>query len=376
AAEDLGLPMPEMPATAQARLLELLPICSPRNPVDTTAQFVNDLSLIEPFAEAMVRDGGYRSVLGFFTYAGATPSVAPRLREQLAQVRARYPDRLYVLVLQGPREVLQAYEEDGFTVFEDPTRAVNAIAAMGRFGKAFSAEPPAASPSVPPVVLPDTTPSEADAKQLLALAGIASAPERACKLADAAVLAAREIGYPVVLKILSPDILHKSEIGGVMLDVGDDDAVRSGFEILMQRARAAAPQARIEGVLVARQLTGGVECIMGVKRDPVFGPVAMFGLGGIFVEVLKDVVFHRCPFAEDVAEKMIRSIRGAPLLLGARGRPVTDIAALARTLSRLSAFAAAAGPRLQAVDLNPVIAMPKGEGAFAADAVIDIDPQA
>ncbi|MGH8784835.1 MAG: acetate--CoA ligase family protein, partial [Cupriavidus necator] len=146
AAEDLGLPMPEMPATAQARLLELLPICSPRNPVDTTAQFVNDLSLIEPFAEAMVRDGGYRSVLGFFTYAGATPSVAPRLRKQLAEVRARYPDRLYVLVLQGPREVLRAYEEDGFTVFEDPTRAVNAIAAMGRFGKAFSAEPPAASP--------------------------------------------------------------------------------------------------------------------------------------------------------------------------------------------------------------------------------------
>jgi acyl-CoA synthetase (NDP forming) len=376
AAEELGLPMPEMPAATQARLLALLPICSPRNPVDTTAQFVNDLSLIEPFTEAMVRDGGYRSVLGFFTYAGATPAVAPRLREQLALVRARHPDRLYVLVLQGPREVLRTYEDAGFTVFEDPTRAVTAIAAMGRIGKAFAAEPATPAPTVPVFTLPAETPSEAQAKQLLAAAGIDSVPERACALAESAVLAAREIGFPVVLKILSPDILHKSEIGGVLLDVRDEASVRSGFATLMQRASAAAPDARIEGVLVARQVSGGMECIMGIKRDPVFGPIAMFGLGGVFVEVLKDVVLHRCPFGEDVAETMIRSIRGAPLLLGARGRPVADIAALARTLSRLSAFAAAAGPRLASVDLNPVFAMPKGEGAFAADAVIDIAPQA
>ncbi len=132
------------------------------------------------------------------------------------------------------------------------------------------------------------------------------------------------------------------------------------------------PDARIEGVLVAKQLVGGVECIMGINRDPVFGPIAMFGLGGVFVEILKDVVFHRCPFGPDVAENMIRSIKGAPLLLGARGRPVTDISALARTLSQLSAFAVAAGPRLQSIDLNPVLAMPEGQGAYAVDAVIEV----
>jgi acyl-CoA synthetase (NDP forming) len=115
-----------------------------------------------------------------------------------------------------------------------------------------------------------------------------------------------------------------------------------------------------------------VECILGVHRDPVFGPVAMFGLGGIFVEVLKDVSFRRCPFGEEVAEGMIRSIRGAPLLQGARGRPPADIKALARMLSRLSVFAHQAGPRLSGIDLNPVFAMPEGQGAFAADAVIDI----
>ncbi len=376
AAEELELPMPEMPAATQARLLELLPICSPRNPVDTTAQFVNDLSLIRPFAEAMVNEGGYRSVLGFFTYAGATPAVAPTLREQLSLVRQHYPDRLYVLVLQGPREVLRTYEDAGFTVFEDPTRAVTAIAAMGRFGQAFAAQDALPPPTVPSIELPAETPSEAQAKQILTDAGIDCVPERACALAESAVLAAREFGFPVVMKILSPDILHKSEIGGVLLDVRDENAVRAGFATLMARARQAAPEARIEGVLVARQVSGGVECIMGIKRDPVFGPIAMFGLGGVFVEVLSDVVLHRCPFGEDVAEQLIRSIRGAPLLLGARGRPVADIAALARTLSRLSAFAVAAGPRMQAVDLNPVFAMPDGDGAFAADAVIDVDPLA
>ncbi len=174
------------------------------------------------------------------------------------------------------------------------------------------------------------------------------------------------------MKILSPDIVHKSEIGGVLLDVADAGAVRSGFPLLLERARKAVPDARIDGVLVAKQLKGGVECILGIHRDPVFGPMAMFGLGGIFVEVLKDVVFHRCPFGADTAEAMIRSIKGAPLLLGARGRKKADVTALAVMLSRLSAFAVAAGDRLQSIDLNPVFAMPEGEGAFAVDAVIEV----
>jgi len=142
--------------------------------------------------------------------------------------------------------------------------------------------------------------------------------------------------------------------------------------LLLERAKTAAPNARLEGVLVAKQLKGGAECILGIHRDPVFGPMAMFGLGGIFVEVLKDVVFHRCPFGADTAEAMIRSIKGAPLLLGARGRKKADIAALAEMLSRLSAFAVAAGDRLKSIDLNPVFAMPEGEGAFAVDAVIEV----
>ncbi|MDR6455590.1 acetate--CoA ligase family protein [Variovorax paradoxus] len=374
AAELAGLPMPEMPAAAQKHLKELIPFAAPRNPVDCTAQFMNDLSIAGRFTEAVVEEGGYQSILGFFTYTVGADSIAEGLRAQLKAVRDKHPDRLFVLSILASKERVQQYEADGFTVFEDPARAVAAIEAMGRFGQAFARQAGLPPPSVPRATLPARTPSEAEAKRVLAEAGIAVAPERACATADAAVAAAEALGFPVVMKILSPDILHKSEIGGVLLNVASVGAVRDGFATLIERAKQAAPEARIEGVLVARQLSGGVECILGIQRDPVFGPVAMFGLGGIFVEVMKDVVLRRCPFGEDVAEQMIRSIQGAPLLLGARGKPPVDVKALAAMLARLSVFAHQAGLRLQSIDLNPVFALPEGQGAFAADAVIEVAP--
>ena len=372
AAERLGLSMPEMPADAQARLKALVPFAAPRNPVDCTAQAFNDMSLIGRFTDSMVEDGGYASVLGFFTQVGGADSIAPKLRAQMNASKARHPDRLFVLSVVAPPDRIRDYEADGFTVFEDPTRAVVAIHAMGRFGEAFASAPGLPPPAVPVVDLPAANPSEAGAKQILPQAGIPAVPEAACATADAAVEAAERFGYPVVLKILSPDIVHKSEIGGVILDVRGEEAIRAGYAVLIDRATVAAPAARIEGVLVAKQLCGGVECILGIQRDPVFGPIAMVGLGGIFVEVLRDVALHRCPFGADVAERMIRSLRAAPVLLGARGRPPADIGALAAMLSRLSVFAHQAGSRLRSIDLNPVFAMPDGEGAYAADAVIEV----
>ena len=370
-AESVGLAMPEMPEATQKELRALVPFCAPRNPVDATAQVSNDVTLINKFTDAMIGEGGYQSVLGFFSMT-ASSRRWPSIREQLNLVKAKYPDRLYVLSVITPPERRAELEADGWVVHEDPTRAVTAIAAMGRFGEAFSAAEQMPPPKVPQVVLPAATPTEGEAKRLLAQAGIASAPEQECADADAAVAVAARFDFPVVMKILSPDILHKSEIGGVLLNIGDAAAVRDGFGILLDRAKRAAPTARIEGVLVAKQMQGGVECILGIHRDPVFGPVAMFGLGGIFVEVMKDVVFRRCPFGADVAEAMIRSIKGAPLLLGARGRAPADIRALAEMLAKLSVFAHQAGPRLQSIDINPVFAMPEGQGAFAADAVIEV----
>ena len=373
AAADIGLPMPPMPEATQARLLRRLPFASPRNPVDCTAQAFNEMSLIGEFTEAMVAEGGYGSVLGFFSQTAGAASLAPAIRSQLAATRARHPDRLYAISMLGTPERVREFEDAGFVVFEDPARAVVALHAMGRYGDAFARQDFASPPQVPLVPLPAHTPDEATAKALLAQAGLRSAPERVCRSADEAVAAAEAFGFPVVLKIVSPDILHKSEIGGVLLDVADAEAVRAAYALLLERARRHAPSARLAGVLVARQLSGGVECILGIQRDPVFGPVALFGLGGVFVEVLRDVTLRRCPFGEDEALRMIRSIRGAPLLSGARGRPRADISALAGMLARLSVFAVQAGPRLVSIDLNPVIALPEGQGAFCVDAVIELE---
>ncbi len=372
AADRIGLDLPPMPDDAQDRLKAMLPFAAPRNPVDCTAQAFNDISLVGRFMDSMVVDGGYTSVLAFFTQVGGSPTIAPRLREQLRAVRERHPDRLYVLCVVASPDQVHGYEDDGYVVFEDPTRATIAIEAMGRLGAAFARKPGLAPPSVAPVPLPPNTPAEAEAKRLLAAAGIDSAPEAACASADEAVAAAARFGYPVVLKILSPDILHKSEMGGVLLGIDGEQAVRDGHALLLDRARLATPTARLEGVLVAKQLHGGVECIVGIQRDPVFGPVALFGLGGIFVEVLRDVALRRCPFGVDEAERMIRSLQAAPILLGARGRPPVDLSALAAMLARLSVVAHQAGPRLQSIDLNPVLALP--DGAYALDAVIDLLP--
>ena len=366
AAEANGIAMPPMPGEAQARLRALVPFSAPANPVDCTAQVFNDFAMVGTFLEETVA-AGYATLLIFFSQVGAAPSIAPRLREHLAALRARHPDVLMVLSILAPAELVRDYEALGYAVFPDPTRAVVAIGAIGRIGAAFASPPAAAPPTVPPVTLPAASPSEPEAKRLLLAAGIAVGMEEVCRTMAESEAAARRIGLPVVMKIVSPDIAHKSEIGGVVTGVAAIDDVARTHTLLLERAAARAPGARIESVLVAKQYAGA-ELIMGIARDPVFGSMALVGAGGIFAEIMEDVALRSCPFGADVATAMIRSLRCFPLLAGARGREHADIASLATMLARLSAFAVAAGPRLAAVDLNPVIA--SARGAAAVDAVM------
>lgn len=373
-AEDEGLAMPPMPQAAQKRLHELLPYASPVNPVDCTAQALNDPTLVRSFTSAMVNEGGYTSILSFYAQLAGVPPVADRLMDDLAVLRKQHPDRLFVVSGTMTQERQRAYDAAGLAVLEDPARAASAIAAMGRLGDSFARPQQAWRAEGGPIALPPGPMSEAQAKQLLSEHGVDMAPEQVCTDVEAAVRAARALGWPVVLKIVSPDIAHKTEIGGVLIGVGDEQSVRSGFDLLLSRAAAQAPHARIDGVLVAKQLQGGVECLMGIQRDPVFGPMAVFGLGGIFVEVLNDVVLRRCPFSEQEAERMVLSIRSAAVLTGVRNRPPVDVPALARMLSRLSVFAHRAGDQLESIDLNPVLALPLGEGAYALDALVQTQP--
>ncbi|HXF51711.1 MAG TPA: acetate--CoA ligase family protein [Dehalococcoidia bacterium] len=215
--------------------------------------------------------------------------------------------------------------------------------------------------------------SEVEAKQILAEAGIPVVETRLARNPEEAVAIANELGYPVALKILSPQITHKSDVGGVRLNVQDARGVVSAFEEIVNNARRAAPDATIEGVSVQRMAKPGVEVIIGMTKDPQFGPVLMFGLGGILVEVLKDVAFRIVPLAPRDAKQMIREIKGYPLLEGYRGQPPSDVAALETMLLKLSEFVDA-HPELAELDLNPVFAYP--EGAVAVDARIVLEKEA
>ena len=181
---------------------------------------------------------------------------------------------------------------------------------------------------------------------------------------------AREMGFPVVLKIASPDILHKSDIGGVALNLRSVEKVRSAGARILELASEKAPDARIDGLVVAEQAAPGLEAILGVTRDPAFGPVVMFGLGGVLVEALGDVSFRVAPFGPAEARRMIDEIHGRKLLDAFRGAPERDIGALADALARLSAFAAHHGAALETVDVNPMIVGADGQGAVAADCVV------
>ena len=209
--------------------------------------------------------------------------------------------------------------------------------------------------------------TEVESKQILGEAGIPIAHAQLAATREEAVAAARKIGLHVVLKIVSPDISHKSDVGGVKLNLGSEEEVAAAFDEIVAAARRAQPQAAILGVSVQKMARPGVEVIMGMTTDPQFGPVLMFGLGGVFVEVLKDVSFRIVPLEPRDARQMIRDIRGFPVLEGFRGQEPADLAALENMLLSLSAFVEG-HPDIQELDLNPIFAYK--DGALAVDARI------
>ncbi|PKO21330.1 MAG: acyl-CoA synthetase [Chloroflexi bacterium HGW-Chloroflexi-1] len=209
----------------------------------------------------------------------------------------------------------------------------------------------------------------AESRPLLEAYGISAPPEALAISPDEAATFARRIGFPVVLKLISPDILHKTDIGGVILNVQDEKAASAGFETLVARASAAHPGAHIRGVQVQKMVSGGQEVIIGVKRDPTFGPLIMFGLGGVYVEALADVSFRLAPLTLADAWEMIEEVRSARLLTGLRGAPVADRAALADAIVRVGQLAAD-HPEIAELDINPLLVLAEGEGAIAVDARI------
>jgi acyl-CoA synthetase (NDP forming) len=211
--------------------------------------------------------------------------------------------------------------------------------------------------------------TEPEAKAMLAHAGISVPPERVVQTAREAVRAARAFGFPAVLKIVSPDLPHKSDAGGVRLSLGSAAAVEQAFAEMCAEVRATRPDARIDGVLVQPQLRG-VEVILGATIDPHFGPVMVFGVGGTAVEVLGDVVFRLIPIDEHDARAMLAEIKASPLLDGFRGTPAVSKDAVARAMLSLSALVTRHADAIREIEINPLLVTPDEAIAIDAMAVI------
>ncbi len=374
-AEEIGLDVATLSENTVAALRKVVPAFgSTSNPVDITAQGLVNPALMRDSLKILLSDPKVDIAIVWLSF---TDKYAEITVQSFVEAKAQ-TDKPFVVCWMGiPDIAAKLMREHGIPFLRSAEPAVDAVAALARYAEArrnWLADAPArAALKLPAPALPAAPGAVAslEGQALLQSCGVATAAAKLAKSADEAVAAAEALGYPVVLKIESPDILHKTEAKGVALNLKDAAAVRTAFERLVANAKTYKTDARIAGVLVQAMAQGDVELVIGLKRDPTFGPVVMVGLGGVLIEVFKDVVFRAAPVTEAEALRMLDELKSRVLLDGVRGKPPVDRAALARMVSAVSRFGAAAGPRLAELDLNPVLAGP--QGATAVDWLMLLD---
>ncbi|WP_135467723.1 acetate--CoA ligase family protein [Crenalkalicoccus roseus] len=372
-----GLEVPPLDEATRREIAALMPSYgTAANPVDLTAGAIGKV--------------GYAHVVGILQRSPVVDAVvivgsvanAHRLREdqeKLAQV-ASHPEKpvlfcAYTRAVQEAVDLAAACGVPIFTSMPNCARAIRAMADYRRFREGLGARLP--EPTPPPAagvgerlrgagrIL-----CEHEAKELLEAYGVPRPPESLAAGPEEAAAVAARLGFPVALKIQSPEIPHKTEIGGVALNLASAEAVRAACRDMLERARAARPDATIRGVLVQRMAPPGQEIILGVSRDRDFGPMLMVGLGGIHVEVLRDVAFAPAPLGAEEARALLAGLKGAALLKGVRGAPPADVEALVGLMVRLGRFAGDFAEDIEEIDLNPVIVHPAGEGLTVVDALV------
>lgn len=376
-----GMQLAQLSPDTLARLREFVPsFGSLLNPVDVTAAIFNDLSLINRTLQTIIDDPNVDCVA--MINASLQGEIAARIASEIVAV-AKQTEKPLLLAWSARDAVApEAYallDAARIPHYKSPVRCGRALAALSWYAEAqrrlqiVRAEAPlvlrsAAAREALAGQKNDVT--EHRAKRVLAEYGIPVTREALATTKAQALAAAQRIGYPVTLKIQSPDISHKTEARAVALGISNDEALARAYDAVIANALAYRPGAQIDGVLVQEMVTGGVEAIVGIVNDPLFGPAVMCGLGGVFAEMLKDVTFRLAPVTRSAAHEMISELKGHAVLAGARGKPPADVEALADVLVRLSALALDLEEHLAELDINPLFVMEKGRGVKAADALI------
>ncbi len=371
-AEELGLEVPQLGPETVSRLRDILPAFgAANNPVDVTAQFITEPEILRESVKALLDDPEIDIAVIWFQLMD---QFVDELMEIFKDLKASTTKPIVACWVAGPADGIRRLRTLGYAVLRGAEPAIDAVEGLVRHAEAGRkiTPPPPSSVELPPLPEEGGIVSGAIAARLLRHCDVPLVETSFASDRAEAEAAAATLGYPVVMKIDSPDLPHKTEIDGVALGLGDATEVGAAYGDIMAAVGRHAPEARIDGVVIQEMLAGPVELVLGLKRDPIFGPVVMAGLGGIHVEILKDVVFRHAPIDEAGALEMLADLKVAAILDGVRGRPAVDKAALARLIAAVSRLGAALGNRLREFDLNPVFAGP--EGAVAVDWLLVLDP--
>jgi len=375
--EMYGIDYPDFTDTTLAKLNQLLPAyASPANPLDSTASISYDSDIYAGTLQAVMDDPGVDMVILGYTLLLdiADPAIhymADGIQKVVEGGNTKPVAMLPFVENSRNPEYLNKLAELGVPVLPPPAYAFKTLGHLKKFIE-YNPTAHRLEAAVPQKTMGEKrrTLSEFESMERLSGYGIPLPEGAIVTNADQAAEQAEKLGYPVVCKIASADIGHKSDMGGVMLHLADGESVRLAFEQIMKNARANAPAAKVDGVFVQRMLEPGLEVIVGVSNDPQFGPCILCGLGGVFVEVFKDTAMLPAPVSEQEALGMLNSLRSQPLFGGYRGQRPRDLGALAKTIARISEFAAEHRNSLAELDCNPVFVYEQGAGVFAADALV------
>ena len=377
AADEYGLELQSPEAATQAVLAEAFPRAATlQNPVDLAANGFTEASQAgyRRALEALLADPGLDQLCPMFSAMTGHPMKL--MAEVVAQVYA-LTDKPLIAFSSVPREVAEAafevLEAAQVPVLSSPNGVVRAQAMLADYAAMrdrYAARSHVEDAElVATAVIPHGTLDEAQSKRIIS-ACVPVTRDVVVSIEDEMAQAKLKVNFPVVVKIVSPDIAHKTDIGGVVLNVRNFDELTAAWKAVIANARKHKPQAKLTGVMVSEMVTGAVETLLGMVNDEVFGPVVVFGMGGVLAEVLHDVSYRVAPFDREEARNMISELRTRALFDGVRGSPPSDVEALVDALVKVSQFAWAQRDTLTEVDINPLLVRPQGQGVIAADAVL------